>query len=69
MESAIRTRCSNRYMVGTKTRVANVAKQSPPITARASGAFCSPPSPTPRAIGTIPKIIAPAVISTARRRV
>ena len=28
-------------MTGTKTNVANVAKESPQMTARASGAFCS----------------------------
>ncbi len=46
-----------------------VAKISPPITARPRGAFCSPPSPNPRAIGTMPMIIARAVISTGRNRV
>src|SRR5205807_1695014 len=40
--------------VGTKKSVATVAKMSPPITARPSGAFCSPPSPRPSAIGTMP---------------
>src|SRR5271165_4189126 len=40
----------------------------PPITARPKGAFCSPPSPRPNAIGTIPMIIASAVISTGRIR-
>jgi hypothetical protein len=32
-------------IVGTKTSVAAVANSKPPITARASGAFCSPPPP------------------------
>ena len=32
---------------GTKKSVATVAKSSPPITARPSGAFCSPPRPGP----------------------
>ena len=41
-----------------------VARMSPPITARPRGAFCSPPSPSPRAIGAIPIIIARAVIRT-----
>ena len=50
--------------VGTKKRVATVANSSPPITARPSGAFCSPPSPNPIAMGTIPIIIASAVIIT-----
>src|SRR5258708_3997732 len=40
--------------VGTKNNVATVAKSNPPITARPSGAFCSPPSPRPKAIGIIP---------------
>ena len=40
-----------QYIVGTKTRVAKVANINPPMTARASGAFCSPPSPTPKGHG------------------
>ena len=39
------------------------------MTARPSGAFCSPPSPRPSDIGSMPMIIASAVISTGRRRV
>src|SRR6516225_9547009 len=54
---------------GTKNSVAKVANSSPPITARPSGAFCSPPSPSPVAIGAMPMIIASAVIITGRRRV
>ena len=50
--------------VGTKKRVATVANSRPPMTARPSGAFCSPPSPSPIAIGTIPIIIASAVMIT-----
>ena len=42
--------------------------KSPPITARASTAFCSSPAP-PIAIGSMPTIIAAAVISTGLRRV
>ena len=38
------------------------------MTARPSGAFCSPPSPSPSAIGAMPMIIASAVISTGRKR-
>ena len=53
---------------GTKISVATVAKIRPPITARPSGAFCSPPSPRPSAIGAMPMIIASAVISTGRKR-
>ena len=41
---------------------------SPPITARASTAFCSSPGP-PIAIGSMPTIIAPAVMRTGRSRV
>ena len=48
-------------MAGTNTNVANVAKVRPPMTARPSGAFCSPPSPSANAIGNIPRIIAIAV--------
>src|SRR5579864_5254969 len=55
--------------LGTKNNVATVANNSPPITARPSGAFCSPPSPKPSAIGTMPMIMANAVISTGRTRV
>ena len=62
--------CRRRYRPpGTKIRVATVAIIRPPITARPSGAFCSPPSPSPRAIGSIPTIPAKAVITTGRRRV
>src|SRR2546426_662769 len=53
---------------GTKNSVANVAKIKPPITARPRGAFCSPPSPRPTAIGTMPMIMARAVMSTGRMR-
>src|SRR5207253_3844990 len=59
----------NEYTTGTTNSVAAVASTSPPITARPSGAFCSPPSPSPTAIGTMPMIIASAVISTGRSRV
>ena len=53
---------------GTKNSVATVANIRPPITARPSGAFCSPPSPRPSAIGSMPITIASAVINTGRRR-
>ena len=39
------------------------------MTARPRGAFCSPPSPRPSDIGSMPTIIARAVISTGRSRV
>ncbi len=55
--------------LGTKNKVATVAKSRPPITARPSGAFCSPPSPKPNAIGTMPMIMASAVMITGRMRV
>src|SRR3989454_993807 len=57
------------YTTGTKKSVANVATDRPPITARPSGAFCSPPSPSPNDIGSMPITIASAVISTGRSRV
>src|SRR5205807_4136256 len=57
--------CSRANTAGTKTRVATVAHNRPPMTARPNGAFCSPPSPSPSAIGTMPMIMARAVISTA----
>src|SRR6267143_3112346 len=56
-------------MIGTRNSVAKVAADSPPITARPSGAFCSPPSPSPSDIGSMPMIMASAVISTGRSRV
>ncbi len=45
-----------------------MANSRPPMTARASAAFCSSPGP-PIAIGIMPTIIAAAVISTGRMRV
>src|SRR5258708_6864569 len=39
------------------------------MTARPSGAFCSPPSPSPSAMGIMPMIMAKAVMSTGRNRV
>src|SRR5207247_5431475 len=61
--------CSRANTDGTKTRVATVAHSRPPITARPSGAFCSPPSPAPSAMGTMPIIIASAVMQTGRKRI
>ena len=52
------------YMIGTKKRVEKVATRRPPMTARPSGAFCSPPSPRPSDMGSMPMIIASAVIMT-----
>jgi hypothetical protein len=43
-----------------------VASARPPTTARPSGASCSPPSPRPLAIGSIPAIIASTVINNDR---
>ena len=54
---------------GTNNRVETVANSRPPITARPSGAFCSAPSPSPKAIGIMPMIMASAVISTGLMRV
>ena len=56
------------YRYGTNSSVVTVPTSTPPITARASTAFCSSPAP-PSAIGTMPTIIAAAVISTGRSRV
>src|ERR1700722_14304872 len=61
--------CNKLKTAGTKISVAIVAKNNPPITARPSGAFCSPPSPAPNAMGIMPMIIASAVIMTGRNRV
>ncbi len=43
--------CTRAKTAGTKTSVAMVAHSRPPITARPSGAFCSPPSPSPSDMG------------------
>src|SRR5215813_1241043 len=56
-------------MTGTKKSVQKVATSRPPMTALPSGAFCSPPSPKPRDNGSMPMIIAVAVIITGRSRV
>lgn len=42
---------------------------NPPITALPNGADCSPDSPIPDAIGTIPAIIAILVIRIGRNRI
>ncbi len=57
------------YTTGTTNSVVTVAIARPPMTARPSGAFCSPASPRPSAIGTMPMIIASAVMRTGRSRV
>ena len=66
-----RDRCgaSRQKKTGTKVSVPKVASSNPPMTARPSGAFCSPPSPRPSAIGTMPMIMASAVMMTGRKRV
>src|SRR5258707_4564841 len=56
--------CTRLKMVGTRNSVAEVAKISPPITARPSGWFC----PASIAIGSIPMTMASAVIRTGRKR-
>ena len=56
-------------MTGTKKSVTKVAATRPPMTARPRGAFCSPPSPMPKAMGNMPMIMAMAVMMTGRRRV
>src|SRR5207253_2021961 len=60
--------CRIAYIAGRTPSVATVASSRPPITARPRGADCAPPSPAPIAIGSMPKIIAEAVIRTARKR-
>jgi len=61
--------CVNDFEThGTKNKVAKVAKIKPPMTARPRGAFCSPPSPRPMAMGTMPMIMARAVMMTGRMR-
>src|SRR6185437_827888 len=65
---ACERRCIKLKTTGTNNSVAIVAMKRPPITARPSGAFCSPPSPRPRLIGNMPINMAAAVISTGRMR-
>ena len=48
--------------------MATVAAARPPMTARPSGAVCSPPSPNPKAMGTMPASMAQLVIRIGRRR-
>ena len=61
--SAIIAFAQHGKQIRNENSVVGVAKRSPPMTARASAAFCSPPG-SPIAIGIIPTIIAAAVIST-----
>src|ERR1700722_5893402 len=56
-------------MTGTKNNVETVANNRPPMTARPKGAFCSAPSPHPKAMGIMPMIMASAVINTGLMRV
>ncbi len=56
---------ANRH--GSAVSVASVEATRPPMTARPSGALCSPPSPSASAIGAMPAIIARLVIRIARR--
>src|SRR6266403_389943 len=60
--------CTAANTTGTNSKVDMVPNKSPPITARPRGAFCSPPSPKPSAIGNMPITMASAVISTGRNR-
>jgi hypothetical protein len=53
---------------GNRNKVAAVENNNPPITARPNGAFCSPPSLKPNAVGNMPTIIANAVINIGRKR-
>ena len=53
---------------GTNSRVANVDITSPPITARPSGACIWLPRSRASAIGTMPTVIAHAVIKIGRSR-
>ena len=61
-------RCTTAKTAGRMKSVATVAAASPPITARPSGAVCSPPSPVPKAIGTMPASMAQLVIRMGRNR-
>jgi len=51
---------------GRIVSTAMVDAARPPMTARPSGADCSPPSPRARAIGIMPAIIAMLVIRIGR---
>src|SRR5262249_8136238 len=62
-------RLKTEYMAATVKSVISVAAIRPPITARPSGAFCSEPDPNASAIGSIPRIIASAVMMMGRKRI
>ena len=66
--SLAKDRCSSRYDTGTTTSVRSVDVSRPPIVAIEIGARNSPPSPRPKADGTIPRIIASVVITIGRSR-
>ena len=55
-------------MAGTIKSVAKVETSRPPITARPSGAVMPLPSSRARAMGTVPRTIALAVMRMGRRR-
>ena len=57
---------SNEYTQGMTISVKNVDVKSPPITTAPSGCRASPPSPNPRAIGSIPNIVVRDVIRMGR---
>ena len=63
----LEARLRNRVKTAGRTRsVATVASAMPPITARASGAFCSLPSSNPSDIGIMPAIMAQPVMMMGR---
>ena len=55
-----RSRCSRANTAGRTSSVARVAAEQAADHRAPSGAVCSPPSPSPSAIGTMPAIIAQA---------
>src|SRR5262249_47724903 len=59
--------CTMAKIAGRISSVVPVAAIRPPITARPSGATCWPPSPSARAIGVMPAIIAKLVMRIGRR--
>ena len=62
-------RSTHSYSTGSHTSFKNTELIKPPLTTMASGFCTSAPAQVARAIGTKPKLVASAVISTGRRRV
>src|SRR5262245_46028225 len=65
---AVRPLYASKYAAGTIKTVSTTETVSPPMMARASGAYCSLPVPSFRAMGIIPIMVANDVINIGRSR-